>query len=85
MVDLLTVPVSDLADRWRRLTPSGVGVDAVIGVGIDLVDIERFREVLARRPSMRQRLFTDGERRLAAGRDGPRAGAWRRGSRPRRR
>ena len=33
----------------------------MIGVGLDLVDIERFREVLARRPSLHQRLFTDGE------------------------
>ena len=44
---------------------------AVIGVGLDLVDIERFREVLARRPSMHARLFTDGERALAAGRADP--------------
>ena len=31
------------------------------GIGIDAVDIERFRGVLARRPSMRQRLFTSAE------------------------
>jgi holo-[acyl-carrier protein] synthase len=43
----------------------------VIGVGLDLVDIERFREVLARRPSMRARLFTEGELSLAAGRTDP--------------
>ena len=43
----------------------------MIGVGLDLVDIERFREVLARRPTMHQRLFTDGERALAAGRTDP--------------
>jgi holo-[acyl-carrier protein] synthase len=34
---------------------------AVIGIGIDLVDIERFRRSLERTPSMRGRLFTDAE------------------------
>jgi holo-[acyl-carrier protein] synthase len=33
----------------------------VIGVGVDVVDIERFRAVLDRRPSMAERLFTDAE------------------------
>jgi holo-[acyl-carrier protein] synthase len=33
----------------------------VIGVGVDLVDIDRFRGVLARRPAMAQRLFTEAE------------------------
>ncbi|MFK8025740.1 MAG: holo-ACP synthase [Ilumatobacter sp.] len=30
----------------------------IIGIGIDLVDIERFRRSLTRTPTMRQRLFT---------------------------
>jgi holo-[acyl-carrier protein] synthase len=30
-------------------------------VGVDVVDIDRFRRVLARRPSMYSRLFTAGE------------------------
>lgn len=34
---------------------------AIIGIGIDLVDIERFRTSLTRTPSMRTRLFTDIE------------------------
>jgi holo-[acyl-carrier protein] synthase len=34
---------------------------SVIGVGIDLVDIERFRISLQRTPSMRTRLFTESE------------------------
>jgi len=34
---------------------------SVIGVGIDLVDIERFRVSLSRTPSMRTRLFTESE------------------------
>jgi holo-[acyl-carrier protein] synthase len=33
----------------------------VIGVGIDIVDIERFRTVLARTPTMRTRVFTEIE------------------------
>jgi holo-[acyl-carrier protein] synthase len=31
------------------------------GVGIDAVDVARFRQVLERRPAIRQRLFTDIE------------------------
>jgi holo-[acyl-carrier protein] synthase len=38
----------------------------VIGLGIDAVDISRFRTVLARRPAMAERLFTTGERAYAA-------------------
>jgi len=34
----------------------------VIGLGIDAVDIARFRSVLARRPGMADRLFTPSER-----------------------
>ena len=33
----------------------------IVGVGVDVVDIERFRRVLARTPSMRERLFTVAE------------------------
>jgi holo-[acyl-carrier protein] synthase len=38
----------------------------MIGLGIDAVDIPRFRETLARRPAMAERLFTAGERSYAA-------------------
>ena len=34
---------------------------AVIGIGVDVVDIERFRRSLERTPSMRTRLFTAAE------------------------
>src|SRR6187549_3214939 len=34
---------------------------SVIGIGVDAVDIERFRTSLARTPTMRQRLFTQVE------------------------
>ncbi len=33
----------------------------MIGIGVDVVEIERFRRSLARTPSMRGRLFTDVE------------------------
>ena len=39
----------------------------MIGLGIDAVDVDRFRSVLARRPTMATRLFTDEERRYASG------------------
>lgn len=34
----------------------------VAGVGVDAVDVDRFRVVLGRRPALADRLFTDGER-----------------------
>jgi holo-[acyl-carrier protein] synthase len=43
----------------------------VIGLGIDAVDIGRFRTVLARRPGLAERLFTAGERAYAAGQADP--------------
>ena len=43
----------------------------MIGVGIDAVEIGRFREVLARRPRMAERLFSSAERSLVAGRSDP--------------
>ena len=36
----------------------------IIGVGIDVVDIERFGETLERTPALRERLFTSSERGL---------------------
>lgn len=38
----------------------------MIGLGLDSVDIGRFRTVLARRPGLEARLFTAGERAYAA-------------------
>jgi holo-[acyl-carrier protein] synthase len=40
---------------------------AVRGIGVDAVDVGRFRATLARRPKMVERLFTDGERGYAEG------------------
>ena len=34
----------------------------MIGLGLDAVDVDRFRRVLARRPGLAERVFTDGER-----------------------
>jgi holo-[acyl-carrier protein] synthase len=43
----------------------------VIGVGIDAVEIERFREVLRRRPRVRTRLFSAAEESLVGRRSDP--------------
>ena len=43
----------------------------MIGVGIDAVDVERFRRVLGRRPRFAERVFTAAERAEAAGRRDP--------------
>jgi holo-[acyl-carrier protein] synthase len=37
-----------------------------VGIGIDAVDIERFRQVLTRSPRIADRLFTDSERDYAS-------------------
>ena len=44
---------------------SGSSEAGVVGIGTDLVDIDRFRMVLRRRPSVADRLFTTGERTYA--------------------
>lgn len=38
---------------------------AVVGIGVDAVDIERFRKVLSRRPNISHRLFTEAEQAYA--------------------
>jgi holo-[acyl-carrier protein] synthase len=53
-----------------------VGVDVtapleVRGLGTDLVEVERFRRAMARRVTLPQRLFTDGERAYAFGQHDP--------------
>jgi len=37
----------------------------VVGIGVDVVDIDRFRKVLTRRPNISQRLFTEVEQAYA--------------------
>lgn len=43
----------------------------VIGVGIDVVELDRFRTVLARRPAIVERVFTAAEQEYAAVRRDP--------------
>lgn len=45
---------------------AGGQVGSVRGVGVDAVEVERFRRVLGRRPGLAERLFTDAERAYAA-------------------
>ena len=53
----------ELADRLGTIDQTGTGL---VGVGIDAVDLDRFRAVLARRPGLARRVFTDGELAYAA-------------------
>ncbi len=44
----------------------GIGaIGGVCGVGVDAVDVVRFRHVMARRPTIVDRLFTESERAYA--------------------
>jgi holo-[acyl-carrier protein] synthase len=43
----------------------------VAGIGIDLLEIGRLEQALARRPRLAERLFTEAERSYAAGRARP--------------
>jgi len=36
-------------------------VATMIGLGVDIVDVQRFRDALARTPNLRARVFTDAE------------------------
>ena len=48
------------------MDPASVASGGVAGVGIDAVDVHRFRAVLERRPGLAARIFTDSERADAA-------------------
>ena len=50
---------------------SSSGGAHVSGIGIDAVDIDRFRRVLGRRPALAERVFTEAERADAADRGDP--------------
>jgi holo-[acyl-carrier protein] synthase len=55
-----------------REHPAGAAPAAAVpGVGLDLLEIERLEQALARRPRLEQRIFTDGERAYAAARARP--------------
>ena len=40
----------------------------IVGVGIDVVPVERFEKAMTRTPSIRSKLFTDAEQRNTSGR-----------------
>jgi holo-[acyl-carrier protein] synthase len=67
----VTTPGSaaSLSEQGHQAGVGLVGRDAlggsVVGVGVDAVDVERFRRVLGRRPHLGQRLFTEAERAYA--------------------
>jgi holo-[acyl-carrier protein] synthase len=55
-----------LRSLWGHSRPAvSPAAGALVGLGFDLVDLERFRLVLARRPALAERLFTEGERGYA--------------------
>lgn len=43
----------------------------ISGLGVDIVEIDRMRDALARRPRMKERLFSDEERAYCDGRNKP--------------
>ena len=51
--------------------PAASHAAALPGVGLDLLEIDRLEQALARRPGLGQRIFTDGERAYAAARARP--------------
>jgi holo-[acyl-carrier protein] synthase len=56
---------STLAGATRELATRSGLAGTVVGVGVDAVDVDRFRRVLARRVRLAHRLFTGGERSYA--------------------
>jgi holo-[acyl-carrier protein] synthase len=57
--------------RTRRSLRRGYAPAPVTGVGLDLLEIDRLAQALARRPRLAERLFTPGERAFAAERGEP--------------
>ncbi len=53
------------------MTPAQLAAANLVGIGADLVDLDRFRVVLARTPAITARLFTDGEQAYARARHDP--------------
>ncbi len=56
---------STLAGAARELAGRSGPAGSIVGVGVDAVDLDRFRRVLGRRTRMADRLFTAGERAYA--------------------
>lgn len=49
----------------------GEDSQAITGLGVDIVEIARMRDALARRPRMKERLFSEEERAYCEGRNKP--------------
>ncbi|MGA3148947.1 MAG: holo-ACP synthase [Acidimicrobiales bacterium] len=60
-----------LAGAARELAARSGLAGTVVGVGVDAVDIERFRRVLGRRTRLADRLFTGGEQAYAGAASDP--------------
>jgi len=58
-------PVAAFAQAAERLALGAVASGVLVGVGVDAVDVDRFRRVLSSRAQLADRLFTEGERRYA--------------------
>ncbi len=54
-----------LAREAASMIRAGGLTRTLVGVGVDAVDVDRFRRVLARRPHLGDRLFTEAERAYA--------------------
>jgi holo-[acyl-carrier protein] synthase len=53
------------------VAPGCERADVVIGIGLDVVELDRFRAVLLRTPGLKQRLFRPDERTYAELRNDP--------------
>ncbi|MGD0394619.1 MAG: holo-ACP synthase [Acidimicrobiales bacterium] len=60
-----------LAGAARELAARSGLAGTVVGVGVDAVDVDRFRRVLGRRTRLADRLFTGGERSYAGAASDP--------------
>jgi len=63
--DLAAAAADDLAARYGTAPGDRAGA-GVVGVGVDAVDLDRFRAVLDRRPRLARRLFAGTELDYAA-------------------
>jgi holo-[acyl-carrier protein] synthase len=55
--DAATVRAAATAAAWPAVSSQG----SLVGVGVDAVDVARFRRILARRPGFAARFFTEAE------------------------
>ena len=82
--ELLIEPISDTADHWR--SPDELATSVVmIGIGVDVVEIERFRLALTRTPVDARAAVHAGRARRTSRRRPTRCRRWRRASRRARR